>query len=187
MRKDDPDSDEVAATVPGHIAPARRSSKANNLQATLVGGEAGSLPPRAAGPFRFLRQPEKDDEIGRLGNYRVLRLLGRGGMAFVFLAEDMSLHRRVALKVMKPDLERDPTASQRFLHEARLLASIKHDHLVTVYQVGSEGNVVFLAMELLQAKRSKAGWSARGRRVPTRSFASAGRWRRAWGSSIRTA
>ena len=152
MREDDPDSDEVAATVPGHIAPARRSSKANNLQATLVGGEAGSLPPRAAGPFRFLRQPEKDDEIGRLGNYRVLRLLGRGGMAFVFLAEDMSLHRRVALKVMKPDLERDPTASQRFLHEARLLASIKHDHLVTVYQVGSEGNVVFLAMELLQGE-----------------------------------
>ena len=148
MHNDDLDSSEVAATVPGHVPSARRSS---NQQNTLVGDPKVNNA-RSSGPYRFLRPAERDDELGRLGNYRVLKLLGRGGMAFVFLAEDLALHRQIALKVMKPDLERDPTANQRFLHEARLLASIKHDHLVTVYQVGEDGKIVYLAMELLQGE-----------------------------------
>src|SRR5271166_4839864 len=81
--------------------------------------------PSPAAQYRFLDVAVEPDEIGRLGNYRVLRLLGEGGMAFVFLAEDILLQRRVALKVMKPDLDNDPSASQRFLREARALASIK--------------------------------------------------------------
>ena len=102
--------------------------------------------------YPFLYPPVEPDEIGRLGNYRVLSLLGKGGMAYVFLAEDVALRRRVALKVMKPDLDSDPTAWQRFLREARSVASIKHEHLVTVYQVGQEGRVVYLAMEWLQGE-----------------------------------
>src|SRR5262245_57511886 len=57
--------------------------------------------------FSFLRPPVQPDEIGRLENYRVLRLLGKGGMAYVFHGEDIALHRPVALKVMKPDLNSD--------------------------------------------------------------------------------
>src|SRR5262249_13161201 len=67
----------------------------------------------AAGKYSFLLSPVEPDEIGRLGNYRVLRLLGKGGMAFVFLAEDIALRRSVALKVMKPDLDEDADAWQR--------------------------------------------------------------------------
>jgi len=102
--------------------------------------------------YGCLRAPKRDDEIGRLGGYRVLKLLGEGGMAFVFLAEDLDLRRRVALKVMKPALDSDPTAGPRFLREARTLASIKHEHVVTVYQVGQEDRTIFLAMELLQGR-----------------------------------
>jgi serine/threonine protein kinase len=109
-----------------------------------------------ATPYRFLDAAVEPDEIGRLGNYRVLRLLGEGGMAYVFLAEDILLERRVALKVMRPDLDDDPSAGQRFLREARALASIKHDHLVAVYQVGAEGRVVYLAMELLEGQSLEA-------------------------------
>ncbi len=106
--------------------------------------------PPGLATFPFLRPPEQSDEIGRLGNYRVLQLLERGGMAFVFQAEDLSLCRPVALKVMKPDMQEDVSAFDRFLREARLLASVKHEHLVTVYQAGREENTVYLAMELLQ-------------------------------------
>lgn len=100
--------------------------------------------------YSFLRPAVEKDEIGRLGNYRVMRLLGMGGMGMVFLAEDVALRRAVALKVMKPGSSEDAVlARQRFLREARAMAAIKHDHLVTVYQVGEDNDTVFLAMELL--------------------------------------
>jgi eukaryotic-like serine/threonine-protein kinase len=99
-------------------------------------------------------------EIGRLGNYRVLRLLGQGGMAYVFLAEDLTLHRKVALKIVKPQLASDMDAWQRFLREARIMASIKHDHLVPVFQVGREGSAHYLAMELLEGETLES-WCTR--------------------------
>src|SRR5262245_35452512 len=99
--------------------------------------------------YPFLLPPANDDELGRLGNYRVLRLLGRGGMAYVFEAEDISLGRRVALKVMKPEMN-EVDGWQRFLREARTMAAIKHDHLVTIYQAGQDGEAVWFAMERLE-------------------------------------
>lgn len=92
------------------------------------------------------------DEIGRLGNYRVLRELGRGGMGIVYHAEDTTLGRPVALKVMKPDLKADFQPWQRFLQEARGLAKVKNEHVVTVFQVGQEGSVVYLALEYLEGQ-----------------------------------
>jgi len=109
---------------------------------------------RAGSPevYPFLRPPIQDDELGRLGDYRVLKLLGTGGMGMVFLAEDIALCRPIALKVMKPDLNQGDLAWQRFLREARLMASIKHDNLVTVFQVGQDGDAIYLAMELLEGE-----------------------------------
>jgi hypothetical protein len=110
--------------------------------------------------FPFLLPPVEPDEIGRLGNYRVLRLLGRGGMGFVFHAEDITLRRPVALKIMNPDLDGSVQGGQRFLREARAMAAIKHESLVTVYQAGQEGDVIYLAMELLDGL-SLQDWCAR--------------------------
>jgi serine/threonine protein kinase len=114
------------------------------------------------------------DEIGRLGSYRVLRPLGMGGMAYVFLAEDIALRRQVALKVMKPELERKADASKRFLREARIMAAIKHQHLATVFQVGQEGEVVYLAMELLHGETLEE-WRARVETVKVRDLLRLGR------------
>jgi serine/threonine protein kinase len=101
------------------------------------------------GPFSFLHPPERADELGRLGGYRVLRVLGQGGMGVVFEAEDPRLERRVALKVMLPDAAAHPTGRARFLREARAVAALQHDHVIAVYQVGEDNGVPFLVMPLL--------------------------------------
>ena len=98
------------------------------------------------------RAPESDDELGRIGGYRILKLLGAGGMGGVFLAEDMQLRRRVALKLMRPRTAATAGAAERFLREARAAAALRHDHIITIYQVGEEAGVPFLAMEFLEGE-----------------------------------
>ena len=102
--------------------------------------------------LEFLAPPQAADELGRLGHYRVLRILGKGGMGMVFCAEDPVLKRAVALKVMLPHRAESASAPRRFLREAQAMASVKHDHVVTIYQVGEEGGVPFLAMEFLDGE-----------------------------------
>jgi serine/threonine protein kinase len=73
-------------------------------------------------------------------------------MGVVFQAEDPHLKRPVALKVMKPSLAAFAEYHRRFLREAQLAAAIEHDHIVTIYQVGEDGGVPYLAMKLLQGE-----------------------------------
>ncbi len=87
--------------------------------------------------------------ITQLGGYRLIRQLGGGGMGDVYLAEDVALGRQVALKVMRAELLKEPTARERFLREARAAATLKSDRIVTIYQVGDDNGVPFLSMELL--------------------------------------
>jgi WD40 repeat protein len=100
----------------------------------------------------FLAPPQQPDEIGRLGQYRVLRVLGSGGMGVVFEAEDPDLQRKVALKVMRPWLAADEAARKRFLREARAAAALDHDHIVKIFQVGEDRGVPFIAMQLLRGQ-----------------------------------
>lgn len=116
--------------------------------------------------FPFLQPALQPDELGRLGTYRVLRLLNKGSMALVFQAEDVTLHRPVALKVMKPGLSGNPIAWQRFLREARILAAIKHPHLPAIFQAGQEGEIVYLVMELLEGESLKDRLARAGRLEP---------------------
>jgi serine/threonine protein kinase len=81
-------------------------------------------------------------------------------MGYVFLAEDSDLCRLVALKVMRPNEEGDAAGLKRFLGEARIMASLKHAHLVPVFQVGQQNGVIYLAMEYLQGETLET-WAAR--------------------------
>jgi eukaryotic-like serine/threonine-protein kinase len=112
--------------------------------------------PSAADPARelngVLAPPRDAGEIGRLGPYRVRDVIGAGGMGIVLRAEDEQLRRGVALKVMKPALAADAIQRRRFLREARAVAAIEHDHIVSIHQVGEESGVPFLTMPLLQGE-----------------------------------
>jgi serine/threonine protein kinase len=124
--------------------------------------EAIRLPPESE-LYDFLAPPAAPDEIGRLGGYRILKVLGGGGMGVVFQAEDMHLKRPVALKTMLPVLAASATNRRRFMHEARAAAAIEHDHIVTIYQVGEDRGVPFIAMQLLQGESLEARLSRAGR------------------------
>lgn len=92
------------------------------------------------------------NELGWLGPYRILRVLGRGGMGLVFEAEDSQLGRRVAVKALLPLLAEEPSARQRFLREARAAAAIEYHHIVTIHHVGEDRGIPYLAMQLLQGE-----------------------------------
>jgi eukaryotic-like serine/threonine-protein kinase len=94
--------------------------------------------------------PVEPGEVGRLGPYRVVKELGRGGMGAVYAALDTRLDRRLALKVMLPRYAADPAAKARFLREARAAARVKHDNVITVYEADERDGVPYIAMEFLE-------------------------------------
>ncbi len=106
--------------------------------------------------FDCLEPGKLPDEIGRLGPYRVLAPIGRGGMGQVFRAEDTRLERVVALKVMHKRYSTMPNGGKRFIYEARSMAAVKHDNVATIYEVGEHEGTPFLAMEMLKGHTLEA-------------------------------
>jgi serine/threonine-protein kinase len=88
----------------------------------------------------------------QLKDYYVLRRLGSGAMAEVYLAQQQSLARQIALKVLNAELARDPTYVRRFHHEARAAAALAHPSIVQIYEVGEDGGVHFIAQEYVPGR-----------------------------------
>ncbi len=95
-----------------------------------------------------------DQLVGRLldGRYRVTERVARGGMASIYRAIDLRLDREVAVKVMHPGLAEDRTFADRFVREARAAARLSHPHVVSVFDQGTDGDVLFLAMEYVPGR-----------------------------------
>ena len=87
-----------------------------------------------------------------MGDYRILREIGRGGMGVVYEAEQVSLGRRVALKVLPWQVARDRTSLERFRREARASARLHHTNIVPVFEVGQDGEVSYYAMQFIQGQ-----------------------------------
>jgi serine/threonine-protein kinase len=106
-------------------------------------------------------------KLTRVGRYRILGELGRGAMGIVYEAEDPSLDRSVALKtiILSDDTDARKDYEKRFLLEAKASARLTHPHIVTVYDFGEEGDLGYMAMELLEGTELRARMLSGG--IPT--------------------
>ncbi len=93
-------------------------------------------------------------EIGSVlgGRYRLMELLGQGGMATIYRAHDEQLNRDVAVKLLRPEYGRDPDFGSRFRHEAQAAASLNHPNVVSVFDYGQDENGPFIVMELIDGE-----------------------------------
>ncbi len=89
-------------------------------------------------------------QVARVGDYVIERQIGVGGMGVVYLAKQITLHRAVALKVLRENLLADKNYIDRFFHEVRLLSGMEHPNLVRVYEGGEDGSGVYFSMEYVE-------------------------------------
>jgi serine/threonine protein kinase len=101
-----------------------------------------------------------------LGGCRIKRLIGRGGMGVVYLAEQVGLGREVALKVIAPELSQDLAFRQRFGREARMAASLEHPNVVTVYEAGEDEGQLFLVMRYIDGQDLRQRITSEGALAP---------------------
>ena len=114
--------------------------------ATIATPPAAGSPPVASGPSTS--GPPRE----RVGSYRLLRELGRGGMGVVYEAEQDGTGRRLALKLLSQDLPKSGETVERFLREARLAASFSHPNSTFIYDAGEDAGLFYIAMELVPGR-----------------------------------
>jgi tetratricopeptide (TPR) repeat protein len=137
------DVEALARAHPGRAGELRRMLPAMQVLADL---DASCRPGGPGDPSREV------SSLGALGDFRLLREVGRGGMGVVYEAEQISLGRRVALKVLPLAATMDPRYLQRFHNEARAAAALHHPNIVPVYAVGQERGVHFYAMQFIDGR-----------------------------------
>src|SRR5688572_28123816 len=111
--------------------------------------------PEAAGP-------EPDLSGHTIADFRILRRLGQGGMGQVYLAEQISLKRNVALKFLKPDLAANETSLKRFKKEAESVAKATHANIVQIYAIQETGGLHFMALEYVEGKNLREHLEKKG-------------------------
>ena len=149
-----PDRPDLIPQLSELLADLRRAEDSSSVD---IGGQlhaAGTIrPPEDKYPTGFRtpvrRRPSHPD---RVGEYRLLEQLGKGGMGAVYRAEDCRDGRQVAVKLILPEAVADPTARARFLREASVQAAVESEYVIPVYEVGDANGVPYLVLPLLRGE-----------------------------------
>ncbi|HVY40407.1 MAG TPA: serine/threonine-protein kinase, partial [Polyangia bacterium] len=165
----------VLAFVGGELQGAALSS----VEAHLVACPACAALVAVAAPIAPAGPPGGTRRLDAVavGRYQLRRLVGRGAMGEVYAGHDPELDRQVAIKILRTDVRNADAHRARFMREAQAVARLHHPNVVGIYDVGSAGARIFLAMELIEGETLAAWLSRRARPVPEilRTFALAGR------------
>lgn len=103
-------------------------------------------------PLDFLSPSDEPGSIGKLGIYEVTDVVGQGGMGIVLKAFDPALHRVVAVKVLAPYLAHNPQARKRFVREAKAIAAVSHDHVITIYAIDESAEQPKIVMQYVSGR-----------------------------------
>ncbi len=141
LAKDDP---ELAPVLGEYIQSLQALHTVSNMPPAGAPDAAESNATETSG------SPNRDGSDRRMGDFRLIEVIGRGGMGTVYRAEQISLHRIVAVKVLPLAAALDDRQITRFCNEAATMASLDHPHIVPVYAVGCENNIHFYAMRLIE-------------------------------------
>ena len=123
--------------------------------------------------YDFLQNSPKESRDltnSEFGDYHIIRRIGSGAMADVYLAEQCSLGRRVAIKVLKSELTSDETYIKRFLREAKAAARLVHPNIVHIYEVGERDNLRYIAQEYVQGNNLAQYLQQHGAMMPKQVF-----------------
>ncbi len=107
---------------------------------------------RTTESFPFLQPTTNPTDLGQVGSYPILKLLGQGGMGMVFQGVDPTLGRLVAIKVMAPHLAASATSRERFLREAQAAAAVRHSHVVAIHAVAETEGIPYLVMQFIAGR-----------------------------------
>lgn len=166
---------QIENTLAETNVPAAASDEA--LDATQIEGATSDTPPQAAsgppdaahtgsddgsGPkVQAMKKPTassgKKKKVTQVGDFKLLKKLGQGGMGTVYLARQVSLDRQVALKTLSPEFAKKPDLVERFLRECRAMARLSHPNIVQVYAAESKSGLNFVAIEYIDG-RSMQDW-----------------------------
>ncbi|MBL8824309.1 MAG: protein kinase [Planctomycetia bacterium] len=134
---------------PGKLNPSSGNTQTSDFSDTSVRGERSSRNDNPLAPW--LTVSMQPGSLGRFRHYEVLEELGQGGFGIVYRVFDEKLHRVVALKVLSPTLANHASARQRFIREARAVAAVRHEHVVSIHEV-EEDPIPHLVMEYIHGK-----------------------------------
>ena len=110
-------------------------------------------PPGALAAEMFTNKDMYGDLIGKeIRHYKIIELLGRGGMGEVYLAEDTKLRRKIALKLLPPQFSTDPERKKRFVKEAWAISALNHPNIITIYEIEETENIQYIATEFVDGK-----------------------------------
>lgn len=112
-----------------------------------------NIPPESLVAEMFAEKDSSVNLVGtKIGHYKIIRLLGKGGMGEVYLAEDTKLDRKIALKILPPEFAADLGRMSRFVREAKSASALNHPNIITIYEIGEADGTHFIATEFINGK-----------------------------------
>ncbi len=155
LRPDEPSS-QLVELLDGYLAELQSGRRPDRVKLLAQHPDLAAQLEQCLSGIEFIHQASvvrpTSEPLGQLGDFRIVREVGRGGMGVVYEAEQVTLKRRVALKVLRYGAAADSEAMQRFQREAETVATLHHTNIVPIFAIGCENGVNYYAMQFIEGR-----------------------------------